>query len=104
MPSINSLPFVEALTDKDVPGQTRSSPPRVSRRLAACSPAFIAEPLLMLKVLELSVTEPCTVASDAETSPIFCAYEARVSVPGKTMAAMLAQTRFSLGEKTKNTT
>src|SRR5579864_8412337 len=44
MPSMRSWPLGEVETETVVPGQTRTSPPRVRRRIAVSSPAVIEDP------------------------------------------------------------
>src|SRR3954466_3229834 len=68
--SINPLLRVAAVTLTLVPRQTRTSPPRSRRRLAAERPAEPVEPLPTRVPLPARITEPCTVASVAKTSPI----------------------------------
>src|SRR3954469_7108505 len=68
--SINPLLRVAAVTLTLVPRQTRTSPPRSRRRLAAERPAETVEPLPTRVPLPTRITEPCTVASVAKTSPI----------------------------------
>src|ERR1700746_2469837 len=44
MPSIKSSPFGDVETETVVPGHTRTSPPRVRRRIAVSSPAVMEDP------------------------------------------------------------
>src|SRR5579864_1229879 len=44
MPSIKSSPFGDVETETVVPGHTRTSPPRVRRRIAVSSPAVLEDP------------------------------------------------------------
>src|SRR3954463_3822236 len=68
--SINPLLRAAAVTFTLVPGQTRTSPPRSSRKLAAVRPAATAEPLATRVPPAAMITEPLTLASVANTSPI----------------------------------
>src|SRR5579864_3190375 len=56
IPSIRSCPFDEVETETVVPGQTRISPPRVSRRIAVSSPALTEEPAATR--LPVSINDP----------------------------------------------
>src|SRR3954451_1998973 len=67
--SINPLLRAAAVTFTLVPGQTRTSPPRSSRKLAAVRPAVTAEPLETRVPPAAMITDPLTVASVANTSP-----------------------------------
>src|SRR5437868_3641380 len=59
-----------AVTLTLVPGHTRTSPPRSSLRLAAVRPAVTDEPLATRVPPAASTTDPLTVASVANTSPM----------------------------------
>src|SRR5581483_1078029 len=75
MPSESSRPLGDAPTVTLVPGQTRTSPPRARRSVAAPAPAETVEPASTRVPPPVSTTEPRTAASAAKTSPTgACAY------------------------------
>src|SRR6266581_3709710 len=69
MPSMRSRPLWEELMVTRVPGQIRTSPPRLRRKLAGTCPAATEEPLRTWVPAPARITEPRTVASEANSSP-----------------------------------
>src|SRR3954469_8717015 len=69
---MSSRPLADAVAATLVCGHSRNSPPRASLSRAAASPAVTLAPLSTCAPPPVSCTEPCTVASEAKTSPIGC--------------------------------
>jgi hypothetical protein len=70
IPHNRSRPFGEAATDTPVFGQTLTSPPRRSFNTAAASPAVTDDPLCICVPPLANSTDPRTLASEANISPI----------------------------------